>query len=898
MAGWVALDAGCADGFPDEGAIRALAPGYDGRVLYAEEGGTGDGAVGAPFGSVAQALEASAPGDVVVVAGSHPEVLTLEGVALVGVCVDEAQLTGGVTLRDGALLRRVTVDGLTVPLGATAAAQELVVAGDAGVAVRGSVEVTDLVVADAVGDGQGGAGLTVDGGRLSGVGVTVLRSTNIGLHVRGGSASLSGLIIADTRPVAVAPYRGRGLQAEGGGSVEVSGLVLSRNRNSALLAAGPAVVQVTDAWIADTRGDEGTDTFGDGLTPFDAAEIALRRVYFQRNRNSGITAVTAGVELDIEQVVIDDTQIGAVNNYGNGVYVEAGAQVTARQLLVTGSRGSGIALHDAGTHFEATDLVVAAGLPNAAGSFGRGIGIQSAAADVERALVADNTEAGVYLSGGAALTARDLRISGTRPDPGTAEFGFGVNANSASTMAVTRGHFTDNATAGLLVGDADTVVRLSDCEVSQTVSNEMGEATGITVQQGALAEVDRVVLVRNQGVAVAVIGGGARLEGSDLLIEETLPREADGKGGRAVEISLGGRLTVERATVSHNRELAFFVKDSGSAAEVVDLVVVDTQPGSIGAGRAVNIQGGGRFVGVRVRSEGASDAAIFVAGTGSVVELTDAVISGTEESPAGTGRGASVQEAGSLTLVRAVFARATEGGMFANGVGTQLTLEDVFVGDTRADAEGRFGRGITLQNGVTARMDRVQVSRNLDVGVFVHGQAAALFASDLEVRDTGAQPIDGDFGRGIVVQAGATFTGSRLRVTDNRQVGLFVLAGGEADVDELDVRGTVAVPCEADCASIGGGSGIIVLAGALTIQRFVVRESELAGLRIGDDSQLMAVDGLISENRIGLNVQDDTLDLAASFERVRVRGNETDRDLANYPAPSAVDTLDALTDAE
>jgi hypothetical protein len=898
-----AIGPDCPDGFASVEELRSAATGFDGALWYVAPDGQGDGSTeDAPLGSAVAALAGATAGDVVAVAGIWEDELTVDGVALVGACTQATRL-GPVTVRNG-LVTRASVRGVVVPLGSQAVVADALVSGAslAGINVRGTATLRDVAVVDTSPvEADGGWGLFVDGGTVTGTGLTFWRNANVGVRLVSGSAELADVVVADTLPVDVAPYRGRGIQVENNAALTGQNVVVVRNRNSAVFAAGPVRLRLEDAWIADTRGDLGSDTFGDGLTAYDAAGVVLVRAQLLRNRNSGITVSSPGTQVEVDQVVVADTQIGAVNDYGNGVYAEAGGAVFGRQLLVLRSHGSGVALHDADTMLEVEDLAVANTLPEASGSFGRGIGVQGGAfAVILRGLLADNSEAGVYASGTSTLRGMDLVVRGTVADPGTGEFGYGVNANDGARVYLDRCRLAENTGSGVLAG-GDALVSLLDCQVVDTRAGQELAPTAITAQQGARIEVDRVALLRNVGVAVACLESGATIVGTDLLVADTISSDPNGRGGRAMEVSRRGEVTLDRVELRDNRELGLFVKDDGSAVVVRDLVIVGTKAGGDGlGGRALNVQAGASLEVARLRAQDNRDACVFVDGAGSLLALTDAALVGTNADESGAfGRAIAVQGAGELRMSRAFVGDNTEAGVFTTGTGTVLELTDVVIRDTRADGLGTFGRGLTVQDGATATLSRVLLAANHDVGVFVHGDGASVGAVDLEVRGTIPQVKDGNYGRGIGVQTGGTFTGERVRLVGNHHVSLVAVAPGtRVEVVDLWVSDTAAATCDTSpCAEMPGGSGVSALAAELELRRFSLQGSDLVGLQVGPDVSLNAVDGLITGNRIGVNIQDETLDLAASFDRVRVRDNETDRDLGDLPVPSVVETLDALTEA-
>ena len=222
---------------------------------------------------------------------------------------------------------------------------------------------------------------------------------------------------------------------------------------------------------------------------------------------------------------------------------------------------------------------------------------------------------------------------------------------------------------------------------------------------------------------------------------------------------------------------------------------------------------------------------------------------------------------------------------------------DVAVVDIRARAsDQRDGRCINAQEGASVVAERAALLRCSAIGLHASGTQTSLDLTDVTVVDTVSQTADGRFGRAMNVQDGAVATWTRGAALGNRQVAIFVHGlGSAATLTDMVVRGTKAQECGRDCADQAGGTAICVVGGAtVAIQRFEVTDNALAGLQLVLEGTFQAVDGLITGNMIGLNIQDPSLDVAAAFDRVVLRDNNRDRDFNEIPAPSAAETLDTL----
>lgn len=108
-------------------------------------------------------------------------------------------------------------------------------------------------------------------------------------------------------------------------------------------------------------------------------------------------------------------------------------------------------------------------------------------------------------------------------------------------------------------------------------------------------------------------------------------------------------------------------------------------------------------------------------------------------------RGVRVEDGRSLALVGVIVddTRGTAVGIV--GAGTDVTLEDVVVVNTRPRArDDAGGRGINVQRGAHLTGTRVIVTGNRDVGVYASGEGTEVTLSDAIVSDTqGARALLG-----------------------------------------------------------------------------------------------------------------------------------------------------------
>ena len=72
---------------------------------------------------------------------------------------------------------------------------------------------------------------------------------------------------------------------------------------------------------------------------------------------------------------------------------------------------------------------------------------------------------------------------------------------------------------------------------------------------------------------------------------------------------------------------------------------------------------------------------------------------------------------------------------------------------------------------------------------------------------------------------------------------------------------------------------------------FTISDNALAGIQVALDGELLARDGLISGNLIGVKVQVLDFDLDEHFEQVRLENNMRDVASDDLPVPEAAEVL-------
>jgi hypothetical protein len=165
---------------------------------------------------------------------------------------------------------------------------------------------------------------------------------------------------------------------------------------------------------------------------------------------------------------------------------------------------------------------------------------------------------------------------------------------------------------------------------------------------------------------------------------------------------------------------------------------------------------------------------------------------------------------------------------------------------------------------------------------------STLELDDLSIERNPGRAIDGLHGVGVTVSGEGTLTLRRCLVDEVRQTGIGVI-GRDAQASLFDTR--VARTRERGCVTstcpdLGFGSGVVAaLQGRITMERFVIEDSALCGVRVLDDASVTLRQGLIAGNAIGANVQAPGYDRSRLANEVDYRDNAVNFDQQELALP-------------
>jgi len=426
----------------------------------------------------------------------------------------------------------------------------------AGIYVQGGrLTLIDSVVSDnsAGGAASLGGGIYVDGGDLTLTRTTVANNSAAvggGVYLKGGSAFLDGALLSGNAATAGA----------GGGLYNFAGYLDVENAsflaNSATNAGGGLYnvgiegreTRVVDATFADNSAQNGGALFVYG------GALSLTDARFQRNEtldSGGAIYVDSNAELQLV-----DAAFSANRADGDG-----GALCNVGVLTVDGARFDGdSAKGDGGSvfstgYFEIRDAAFA----NASATNGGALAVESESTGSISWILATSFENCVANVGGAlsldgSLSGAELRFADCSATSG------GGAVSNAGTLVLSGVDFDAcgaGSDGGALLNWTGANLTLADATVANAVSN--GESGGGLANYGA-ATLSGVSFVGCE----AALFGGAVVNGGTLVVRDSLFVENSAKNGGALSNASSGAATLENSTFWANR-----ATQNGGAAHCV-----------------------------------------------------------------------------------------------------------------------------------------------------------------------------------------------------------------------------------------------------------------------------------------------------------------------------------------
>ncbi len=341
--------------------------------------------------------------------------------------------------------------------------------------------------------------------------------------------------------------------------------------------------------------------------------------------------------------------------------------------------------------------------------------------EIRQGVIQRSVAAGIGINGGGSLRVEDVAVTDVvdRPDAG---LGNGIAAAAGGTVEALRVVVERVHSAGLFLsggtnGDLDTVV-IRDVE-SDAFRGDTGYGIGLNVRGTLTAE--RLHLARTTGAAFTMVGFGLNVTLRDTILQDVRPQLSDMAGGIGFVIDSAESVVMERVLTRGTKGAAIAAINPGTLVEVDDLTTLDLAPElsrMIGAAASVEVRMGADVTVRRLQSPGSIGGAVIATDSDTRLAVEDAVVTDNVPTSAGAGgRGVSVQLGATFSCTRCEVLRSTEAGVMLLGPSGSLSLTDVRVEATAANALNGAGMGIVVLDSGGLDMERFITSNHEVAGL-------------------------------------------------------------------------------------------------------------------------------------------------------------------------------------
>jgi hypothetical protein len=620
----------------------------------------------------------------------------------------------------------------------------------------------------------------------------------------------------------------------------------------------------------------------------DAPDYAIESVLVTNTSRTALAAF--GGNGTLSNFVIRDTRGSAADDQdGRGIVVNAGAHVSASRVAVTRAVGFPVWAYGEGALFEVEDIVVRESAPSGMSGFD-GAGLLSNMGGrivARRAVLEDNHRTGANAHYGGTMELEDVVVRRTSVQPGDGAFGMAFIVGEGSSLTIRRAWVEDNPLGGAWVRDEGSTLSIEDLVVlssSGHPDNGLG-GFGIGAYQQGQMTASRIWIEELSGGAVFAIEDGTQFDVSDLTVRNITGFPGTGELGTGVVVGEGATGVVRRASVEDVRSLAYAAVMGTLTLEDVQAHRIHPQDSDMLAACGFCSTEGGTMSLTRALVDevwGGGVAAGQLELPGAVLTGSDIRISNVHDAE-DIAAGISNSNA-TLQLSRVWIEDATVAGVIGTGTDAQLDLSDLVVLGVRGQSsDGAYGYGLSLDDGISARLTRTLVSDAQTTGAIVIGADLELDTAVIRAPRANAA---GTRARGLEVQGGGHVTAADLTVEDAGDHGIILFeAGTELSGRDVVIRDTMGAPCDpAECNVFGMGVSVLDDAYA-SLEDFVITRTSLCGVRLARGGTADLRRGEVSYAIIGANVQTEGFDVGRLSMDVRYHHNETNLDAISLPVP-------------
>jgi hypothetical protein len=448
---------------------------------------------------------------------------------------------------------------------------------DAGTSVSASRVLVEDTQPDASDQNFGWGIAVLSGASLTLTGATLRNNHQVGLCASdtGTTVSATGLLVEDTQPQASDQMRGRGMDVEAGASLILTRATLRNNHDIGLIASGSgSTVEASGLLVEDTQPQASDQTGGRGIYAQDGASLTLTGATLRNNHDLGIFVADPDTTVEATGLLIEDTQPQASDQTtGWGIAVQDGAALTVVGATLRNNHDVGLFADGSGSTIAATSLLIESTQPNASDqTLGWGIAVQNGAAlTLTGATLRNNHDIGLFTGGaGATVEATGLLIEDTQPQASDQTTGWGIGVQEGAALTLKGATVRNNHELGLVAFSVGTVVTAEGLlvEGTQPQASDQMRGIGIGVQDGAALELTGATLRNNHAVGLFASDAGTTVTATGLLVAATQPQASDGRFGDGLLLTDGASLTGTDMTLWENARCGLQMAFDGVAVAV------------------------------------------------------------------------------------------------------------------------------------------------------------------------------------------------------------------------------------------------------------------------------------------------------------------------------------------
>ena len=434
------------------------------------------------------------------------------------------------------------------------------------------------------------------------------------------------------------------------------------------------------------------------------------------NAAVGVLAYESSTTVTLRETTIQDTLPMENGEAGYGVYVYEAADLELEACELSGNAAAGIIACETDTTVMLRETTIQDTQPGESGDGGYGIEVYGGAnLEAEACEVSANTRVGVLVSeSGTTVALRETAIQGTLPS-GNGEGGFGIDVHGGANLVAESCELVGNTLIGLVVARAGTEATLREVVIQDTRADDNGEhGYGVEVYDGASLDAESCEVVANTSIGIAAFDPGTTVTLQDTTIRDTQPNET-GSAGCGIKVSGGASLSAESCALAQNTEVGVLAIDADTSVSLYDVLIQDTQPGKEATGFGIDVYAGAQLEAEACELAGNASTGIIASDEGTALQLRETTIRDTQPATDADGYGIRLLGGASLYAESCEVKENTRVGLYAHDDGTSVTLLDTTILDSQSTEKGKFGRGIEVSDGASLEAQACELSNNRSV---------------------------------------------------------------------------------------------------------------------------------------------------------------------------------------